>query len=59
MLLVRAEVPLERRGGGYGVRLVKGALDLIRDEGAGPIQPICPFIAKFIAKNPEYRTLLA
>lgn len=58
LLLIRAEVPPERRGGGVGVRLVQGTLDLIAAEGRGPIRPICPFIAKFIAKNPQYQSLL-
>lgn len=58
LILIRAEVPPERRGGGYGVRLVKETLEMIRDQHHGTIRPVCPFIAKFIAKNPEYQSLL-
>ena len=57
-LLVRAEIPPDRRGGGVGVHLVRQTLDLIKKEGSGPIRPICPFIAKFIAKNPEYQSMV-
>lgn len=57
LLLLRAEVPPERRGGGYGVRLVRETLEMIRDEGHGTVQPICPFIAKFMVKNPEFQAL--
>ena len=57
-LLVRAEIPPERRGGGLGVRLVKETLDVIRSENSGPIRPICPFVAKFIAKNADYQSMV-
>lgn len=59
LLLLRAEVPEERRGGGYGVQLVRGTLEMIRDEKHGTVQPICPFIAKFMVKNPEFQALRA
>lgn len=59
LLLVRAEVPMERRGGGYGVTLVRETLEMIRDTQHGKVQPICPFIAKFMVKNPEFQALRA
>ena len=59
LLLLRAEVPPERRGGGYGVTLVRETLEMIRDEQHGTVQPICPFIAKFMVKNPEFQALRA
>lgn len=57
--LVRAEVPSERRGEGLGIALVRETLEMIRDEQHGSIQPICPFIAKFMVKNPEFQALRA
>ena len=57
--LVRAEVPPERRGEGLGIALVRETLEMIRDEQHGSIQPICPFIAKFMVKNPEFQALRA
>lgn len=59
LLLIRAEVPHERRGGGYGVTLVRETLEMIRDEQHGKVQPICPFITKFMVKNPEFQALRA
>lgn len=57
LVLLRAEVPKERQGSGLGVRLVRETLELIRDENHGPILPICPFIVKFLVKNPEFQAL--
>ncbi|OUV18533.1 MAG: hypothetical protein CBC58_00485 [Cellulomonadaceae bacterium TMED98] len=57
--LLRAEVPMERRGEGLGLALVRETLEMIRDEHHGTIQPICPFIAKFMVKNPEFQALRA
>ena len=57
--LLRAEVPMERRGEGLGLALVRETLEMIRDEQHGTIQPICPFIAKFMVKNPEFQALRA
>ena len=40
-----------------GAVLVRGALDDVRERG-GVIVPICPFVAAFIEKNPEYDDLV-
>jgi len=56
--LLHAEVPAALNGRGYGSRLVRGTLDLLRAEGARVV-PVCPFIASFIDRNPAYRELLA
>jgi uncharacterized protein len=57
--LVRAEVPIELRGQGLGIPLVRGTLEAIRDEGGLTIIPICPYISKFIMKNKEFQDLVA
>jgi predicted GNAT family acetyltransferase len=57
--LVRAEVPLELRGQGLGIPLVRGALEAIRDEGGLSVVPVCPYIAKFMMKNKEFEALRA
>jgi predicted GNAT family acetyltransferase len=59
MSLVRAEVPLELRGQGLGAQLVRGTLETIRDTGGVSVVPVCPYIAKFMMKNPEFRELRA
>ena len=55
--LVRAEVPLELRGEGLGIPLVKGTLEAIRAEGGLSVRPICPYIAKYMMKNSEFDDL--
>jgi predicted GNAT family acetyltransferase len=56
-LLVRAEVPLEKRGQGLGIPLTRGTLEAIRAEGVYSVRPICPYIAKYMMKNPEFDDL--
>jgi predicted GNAT family acetyltransferase len=51
-------VPEEIEGRGVGGKLVRGALDLVRDRGL-KVVPQCPFVAAWIGKHPEYRDLLA
>ena len=55
--LVRAEVPLELRGEGLGIPLVKGTLEAIRAEGGLSVRAICPYIAKYMMKNTEFDEL--
>ena len=57
--LVRAEVPIELRGQGLGIPLVRGTLEAIRDEGDLSVVPLCPSIAKFMMKNKEFDGLRA
>ena len=57
--LVRAEVPIELRGQGLGIPLVRGTLEAIRDEGGLGVVPVCPYIAKFMMKNKEFDELRA
>jgi len=52
------EVPDALAGRGVGSRLAKGALDLARAEGL-KVVALCPFIAGYIGKHPEYADLLA
>jgi uncharacterized protein len=59
MSLVRAEVPRELRGQGLGAQLVRGTLEAIRDTGGLSVVPVCPYIAKFMMKNSEFRQLRA
>ncbi len=59
LLLVRAEVPIDKRGQGLGIPLTKGALEAIRAEGIYTVTPICPYIAKYMMKNPEFDDLKA
>lgn len=50
------EVPKELNGKGVGSALVRGLLDIVRAQGL-KVVPICPFVAGYIAKHPEYADL--
>ena len=55
---VHTEVPAALGGRGVASRLIRGALDAVRARGLKVVAQ-CPFVAGFIAKNREYRDLLA
>ena len=57
LLLLTAEVPIDKRGKGLGVPLTSKTLDHIRQQGSYSVTPICPYIAKYMLKNPEYDDL--
>ena len=59
LLLIRAEVPIELRGQGLGIPLVKGTLEAIRGSGGLRVTPVCPYIAKYMMKNKEFDDLRA
>jgi predicted GNAT family acetyltransferase/glutaredoxin len=52
------EVTPECEGRGFGSRLAVAALDDARREGLAVV-PICPFIADYIQRHPEYADLVA
>jgi predicted GNAT family acetyltransferase len=55
---LHAEVNPAHEGEGWGSRLVAGALDDARARGL-KVRPVCPFVAAYIERHPEYRDLLA
>ena len=57
--MIRAEVPVEKRGEGLGIPLTRGTLNAIRAEGTYSVTPLCPYIAKYMMKNPEFDDLKA
>ena len=56
--LTHTEVPRELEGQGVGTRLVKGVLEILKKEDA-KIAPMCPFVAAYIKRHPEWKELLA
>jgi predicted GNAT family acetyltransferase len=56
--LLHTEVPDAMSGQGVGSKLVRGALDGIRRDGA-KVVPRCGFVAAYIERHPEYRDLMA
>ena len=57
LFLVHAEVPVTLRGRGFGARLVREALDLIRARGE-TIVPACPYVRSFVDRHAEYADLI-
>jgi predicted GNAT family acetyltransferase len=56
--LTHTEVPQALSGRGIGTALARGTLDLIRAAGL-TMRPLCPFIAAFIERHPDYADLVA
>ena len=55
--IMHTEVPAALNGRGIGSALVRGLLDRVRAEGL-IVKPLCPFVAGYIAKHPEYADLV-
>ena len=51
-------VPPALEGRGIGSRLVRGALDLVRQQGL-KVVPLCPFVKAYIERHEELQDLLA
>ncbi len=53
IFLVHTEVPQALRGSGYGERLVKDTLDIIRSKEL-KIVPLCPFVVTYLKRHKDY-----
>lgn len=53
------EIDAACAGRGFGSRLAAGALDDVRRQGGLEVVPLCPFIARYIERHPEYEDLVA
>ena len=58
LTVMHTEVPKELNGRGIGSALVRGLLDIARAEGS-KVKPLCPFVASYMDKHPEYADLRA
>ena len=58
VFLTHTEVPAGLEGKGVGSGLVKGVLEMVEEQGK-VIFPLCPFVAAYIKRHPEWRRLLA
>ena len=56
-LFTHTEVDPEFQGMGVANRLARAALDKVRDQGR-TLVPLCPFIAAYIRRHPEYDDLV-
>lgn len=57
VVLIHTDVDPRLEGRGLGGRLVEGALDDLRARGL-EVVPVCPFVADFIGRHPEYVDLV-
>ena len=55
--LTHTEVPRNLEGQGLGSAIIKAALEDVKVNGWTLI-PLCPFVASYIKKHPEYRELV-
>ena len=58
LTILHTEVPKELNGRGIGSKLVRGILDIARADGL-KVKPLCPFVAAYMDKHPEYADLRA
>lgn len=56
--LTHTEVPKQLEGKGVGSGLVKEVLSIIKEEDK-ELVPLCPFVAAYVKRHPEWRDLLA
>ena len=58
LTMVPTEIYPEFEGSGLGQTLVAEALDDVRAQGRR-VRPLCPYVAKYIARHPDYADLVA
>jgi predicted GNAT family acetyltransferase len=56
-IFVHTEIDPSHEGEGLGSTLVRAALDTVRREGERVV-PLCPFVAGWIDKHPDYADLV-
>lgn len=57
ILFPHTEVPPAFEGQGVGGKLVRAAMAFARERG-DVVMPVCPFVAGFITRHPEYHDLV-
>lgn len=57
IVFTHTEVPGNLEGEGIASRIVKFALDDAREHGWAVV-PLCPFVASYIRRHPDYRDLV-
>lgn len=58
LVFTHTEVDSAFEGKGLGSALARGALDDVRSKGLSVV-PLCPFIKKWIHRNPDYHDLVS
>lgn len=57
IVYTHTEVPKNLEGQGVASHLAKAALEYARDHDL-KVMPLCPYVAAYIRRHPEYRSLL-
>ena len=57
LIFRHTEIDKAFEGRGLGSKLAQGVLDAAR-AGGNPVVPLCPFIASYIEKHPDYTDLV-
>ena len=57
MIFTHTGVPSEMEGQRIGAALARAGLDYARREGL-TIRPMCPFVADYVKRHPEYQSLV-
>jgi predicted GNAT family acetyltransferase len=58
VVFTHTEVGPAFEGRGVGGAIARWALDDVREGGARKVLPLCPFIAGWIARHPDYQPLV-
>lgn len=58
MFLTHTSVPKQLEGKGIGSKIVLQALNYVKNNNY-TLAPLCPFVAKYLVKHPEWQQLLA
>ncbi|WP_128543996.1 GNAT family N-acetyltransferase [Larkinella soli] len=58
LLLTHTEVPPSLEGQGVGTQLVKGVFNYLEENNLKMV-PLCPFVAVYLKRHPEYNRLVA
>lgn len=58
LFLTHTEVPKALEGKGVGSAIVEKTLNYIQEQNYR-LAPICPFIAKYLIRHPEWKSILA
>jgi predicted GNAT family acetyltransferase len=56
IVFTHTEVPEAYEGQGIGSKLARAALDFAQAEGL-TVQPLCPYVAAYIRRHPEYQPI--
>ena len=58
LFLTHTEVPIGLEGKGVGSEIVSKTLNYIQEKEY-TLAPLCPFVATYIKRHPEWKTILA